>query len=179
VPSSKATNLRDGDWPREGAAIIHIRKATAADAEAMSEIVIASIRDLCAADHKNSPARIGSWTANKTPENFRHWIASGETLLFIAEHDGEPAAVGGLGLDGTIRLNYVAPAHRWQRVSRTLLAHMENVLRNAGIKVGRLRSSETAFAFYLSAGWVEDDQVILLAGQEGRAMRKSLRTSSD
>lgn len=154
--------------------MIHVREAISDDAEAMSEIVTASIRELCAADHKDNPLRIGSWTANKTPENFRQWIAAGKPLLFIAECNGEPAGVGGLSLDGTIRLNYVAPAHRWQGVSRALLAHMENVLRNAGITMGRLRSSETAFALYCSAGWVEDDRVTLPPDVEGRPMRKQL-----
>lgn len=155
--------------------MIRIRKATPDDAEAMSGIVVASIRELCAADHRGDPVRIGSWTANKTPQNFRRWIAEAETQFFVAERHGCAAGVGGVSLDATIRLNYVAPEHRYQGVSRALLDHMEEVLAAAGVAVARLRSSETALSMYRGAGWVEDDAVDLPEGLEGRPMRKRLR----
>jgi GNAT superfamily N-acetyltransferase len=154
--------------------MITIRRAIEADAETMSKIVIASIRDLCVADHKNDPALVASWTANKTPENFRSWIAAAETVFLIAEQDGEGAGVGGVSLDGTIRLLYVAPAQRARGISRALLAYMESLLRSAGLATGRLVSSETALRFYRSAGWVEDESLDETSGARGYPMLKEL-----
>jgi GNAT superfamily N-acetyltransferase len=154
--------------------MITIRRAIEADAETMSKIVIASVRDLCVADHKNDPALVASWTANKTPENFRSWVAAAETVFLMAERDGEAVGVGGVSLDGTIRLLYVAPARRAQGVSRALLVYMESLLRDAGLTTGRLVSSETALQCYLSAGWVDDECLDETSGAGGHPMLKEL-----
>ena len=48
-----------------------IRPAREADVPEMSRVLIASITELCAADHGNRADRLASWTANKTPEGVR------------------------------------------------------------------------------------------------------------
>ena len=56
--------------------MISVRLAVAADVPAMSRVMIASITELAVADHKNDPARIASWTANKTEAGIAKMLAS-------------------------------------------------------------------------------------------------------
>jgi GNAT superfamily N-acetyltransferase len=133
--------------------VIAVRRAEPADVEAMSAILTASITELCTRDHRNDPAAIAAWTANKTPAGVRAMLAAPGSAMFVAEHDGAPAAVGCVLGGNEIGLNYVHPAHRFQGVSRALLAAMEQFMREAGHTEGRLKSTETAHAFYRANGW--------------------------
>lgn len=152
-----------------------VREATRADVTAMSRVLTASIIELCAADHQRDLAIIAGWTRNKTPAEVEKFFDNPELTLYVAERAGEIAAVGCLGIDGTIRLNYVAPAHRFQGVSKALLAAMEEALRRRGIRAAHLHSTRTAHAFYLSAGWVDDGPLETAAGRvPGQPMRKAL-----
>ena len=54
--------------------MITVRDAEAADVDAMSEVLIRSITELCAPDHRNDPAAIAAWTANKTSEGVRRML---------------------------------------------------------------------------------------------------------
>lgn len=130
--------------------MILVRAATPDDAETMSAVLIASITELCAEDHRNDPTLIVQWTANKTPEAVRAMFGRSQAL-FVAECDGEIAAVG-LVAGREIALNYVSPAHRFAGVSKALLAAMEAAL---GPGEAALTSTRTARRFYRDAGWVE------------------------
>ena len=133
-----------------------VRAATLADADAMSRVLTASITQLCAADHHGDPVIIGAWTANKTLAGVRKFFDNPETTLVIAERLGEVAAVGSFDTAGTIRLNYVAPAHRFRGVSKALLGAMEAALRTRGTAIARLHATTTAHEFYRAAGWRDD-----------------------
>ena len=132
--------------------MITIRPATLDDVPQMSAVLIASITELCVADHKNNPEALASWLANKTPESVVQWFANPGGRLLVAERDGEIAAVGAYGTDRMIRLNYVSPRHRFAGVSRAMLGAIESAL---GPGEARLESSLTARQFYLDAGWQE------------------------
>lgn len=54
--------------------MITVRPAGPADATAMSAVLIASIRDLCTADHRNDPEILAGWLRNKTPEMVRKML---------------------------------------------------------------------------------------------------------
>lgn len=149
--------------------MILVRAATPDDAEAMSRVLIASITALCVADHGNDPDALASWLANKTPEGVRAWFDDGRNRLFVAEHGGEAAAVGGINAAREIILNYVAPAHRFVGVSKALLRAMEAAL---GPGEATLTSTRTARRFYRDAGWVEIS--IPTRDAESYSMRKRL-----
>jgi GNAT superfamily N-acetyltransferase len=136
--------------------VIAVRLAVEADIPAMSAVMTASVTELCAADHRNDPDNIARWNNNKTPEGVARMLANPEQCFFVAERDGEVAAVGAVSKAGMVTLNYVSPAHRFQGVSRALLAHMEQVLRDWGLVEAELVSTTTGRRFYLGAGWVED-----------------------
>jgi len=132
--------------------VIAVRRATEADVPAMSRVLTASIRELCAADHKDDPERVARWIANKTEAGVAKMLANPAQTLLVAEVDGVVAAVGAFG-GGEITLNYVDPAHRFAGVSRALLAAMETELRGGGLTAARLVSTGTAQRFYRRAGW--------------------------
>ena len=152
---------------------IIVRPARAEDVPAMSRVLTASITELCAADHENDPRRIGEWTANKTPEGVADMLARDGLYLFVAEQNGQVAAVGATTANGGIALNYVAPEARFKGLSKALLAAMEADLLSRGCSLGRLEATRTARAFYLSQGWLEDEQTASCSAP-CRAMHKRL-----
>jgi GNAT superfamily N-acetyltransferase len=135
--------------------VITIRAARPSDAPAMSAVLIASITELCAADHQNVAKVVAGWTANKTPEGVLAMMNNMRHQVFVAEVDGVIAAVGLITADGSIGLNYVSPLYRFKGVSRMLLDHMERALAHTGTEVASLVSTQTALLFYQEAGWVD------------------------
>jgi hypothetical protein len=151
--------------------VISIRPARLADVPAMSAVLIASITDLCAADHRNNPEALASWLANKTPEGVARWFDTPGSHLLVAERNGEIAAVGSYSDARMILLNYVSPRHRFAGVSRAMLTAMETAL---GAGEARLDSTQTALAFYRAAGWVESGPPEPYRFVAGQPMRKLL-----
>ena len=131
-----------------------IRDATAADAVAASEVLRASISELCAADHHNDPEIVRRWLANKTPENLATWIADPDASMLLAVEDELVLAVGAVRNDGEITLNYVSPAARFRGASSALLVALETRARERGNTHCKLLSTETAHRFYLNRGYV-------------------------
>ena len=134
-------------------------------------MLIASITELCIADHRGNPQALASWLANKSPEGVLRWFGNPANTLLVAERDGHLAAVGGYNADLVIILNYVSPRHRFAGVSRTLLHEME---RRLGPGEARLESSQTARRFYLNAGWQESGPPEPHQYVPGYPMRKML-----
>ena len=154
--------------------MITVRRAAEADIPAMSEVLTRSITELCVLDHGNDPAAIAAWTANKTPEGVRRILENPGVQLFVAEYDGAVAAVGCVQAGNEIGLNYVHPEHRFQGVSRALLAAMEQAMREAGFAEGRLNSTETAHAFYRANGWQDAGDIHAGRWVDARPMVKVL-----
>jgi hypothetical protein len=151
--------------------VILVRNARREDAPAMSAVLIASITQLCAADHRNDPVVLGQWLANKTPESVAAWFDSRDSTLVVAVHDGEIAAVGGFNTGREITLNYVAPTHRFMGVSTALLEALELGL---GMGEATLSSTETARRFYRKRGWEVVGDTAKHRGVDGHPMRKLL-----
>ena len=139
-----------------GAAMVAIRDATSEDAVAACHVLRESISRLCVADHRNDPAILNAWLANKTPEIVAAWATQkGNSLLLAVEGDAV-LAVGSVTDAGEITLNYVAPAARFRGVSRALLGALEARAIERGNKRCKLTSTETAHRFYQSAGYIDD-----------------------
>jgi GNAT superfamily N-acetyltransferase len=133
---------------------VSIRPATDADVDAMSAVMIASITELCAADHHDDPVRISHWTRNKSADGVRTMLANPDLSILVAEFDDAVVAVGGIAGD-VITLNYVAPAYRFRGISKILLERLEAELKARGHGTGRLMSSATARRFYIRMGWTD------------------------
>jgi len=139
-----------------GAAMVAIRDATPEDAIAACHVLKESISRLCIADHRNDPAILNAWLANKTPEMVAAWATQkGNSLLLAVEGDAI-LAVGSVTDAGEITLNYVAPVARFRGVSRALLSALEARAVERGNTWCTLTSTETAHRFYQSAGYVDD-----------------------
>lgn len=154
--------------------MITVRSARDADAAAMSAVMTASVTELCSADHHDDPANIALWVSNRTPDGVARMLARPGQHFFVAERNGEIAAVGAANTDAMVLFNYVSPAHRFCGVSRALMAHIEQKLRDAGHREARLVSTVTARRFYLEGGWVEDGPPQVEGFSTSYPMRKPL-----
>lgn len=135
---------------------MNIRDAVAEDTAAICTVLRRSITELCVADHKNDPAILARWLANKTPEIVATWIANPRASLLIAVDRDAVLGVGGVTDAGEITLNYVSPDARFRGVSRALLRALEARAAARGNQRCTLLSTEVARRFYLQAGYVED-----------------------
>lgn len=132
---------------------IRIRQATDADARDATRTLRRSIRALCVADHRNDPAEIDSWLANKTEMSWQAWVAREDAIVLVAERDQTLVGVGMATLGGEIVLNYVDPDARFCGVSKAILSGLENALRSHGARRCRVESTITARPFYESCGF--------------------------
>lgn len=135
------------------------RLARPEDAPAASEVICASIRHLCTADHQGDPDAIASWLSNKSPDGLAAMIDDPFATVWLAERERSIVAVGQTTRPGhaegagKITLNYVVPAARHTGASSALLSVMETSLAAEGITRAYLTSTETALKFYLAHGW--------------------------
>lgn len=101
----------------KGADNVTIRDAAPKDADAACHVLRESISRLCVADHRNDPAILNAWLANKKPEIVAAWARQpGNSLLLAVECD-TILGVGSVTDAGEITLNYVAPEARFRGVS--------------------------------------------------------------
>jgi ribosomal protein S18 acetylase RimI-like enzyme len=134
---------------------MEIRDAVSAEAAAVCAVLRRSISELCVADHGNDPAILARWLANKTPTIVAGWIDQPGSSLLVAVENGTILAVGAVTDQGEITLNYVSPGARFRGISRALLAALEARAMERGNQRCTLVSTDTAHAFYRSAGYVD------------------------
>jgi GNAT superfamily N-acetyltransferase len=155
--------------------MIEIRDALAQDAEAATETMRRSITELCLSDHKNDPALLSAWLANKTPEIFRGWLNNRDQSYLVAVEAGKVVCVGAVTNAGHITLNYVSPDARFRGVSRAMVAALEQRAAERGNDECTLASTATALRFYKSCGYIEAGAAGRHFGtQSGVPMRKTL-----
>jgi acetyltransferase (GNAT) family protein len=104
---------------------MEIRDAVPADAAAACEVIRRSITELCVADHRNEPAILERWLANKTPGIVASWITQPGSSMLVAVESGVILAVGSVTDQGEITLNYVSPDIRFRGLSRAMLRALE------------------------------------------------------
>jgi GNAT superfamily N-acetyltransferase len=132
-----------------------IREARTEDAVEACHVVRRSITELCLADHQDDPAILEKWLANKTPANVRSWIARPDAHMFVATNGKAIVGVAAVTTSGEVTLNYVSPDARFRGVSKALLKRLEAKATELGNERCVLTSTDTARAFYLSAGYEE------------------------
>lgn len=133
--------------------MIAIRKAVPDDAGEICMVLRRSITELCAADHRDDPALLEPWLANKTPDNVRSWIGNTHQRLLVAVRAGRIAGAAAASETGEIILNYVSPDARFGGASRALVTALEDWLREKGHATVSLNSTQTAHRFYLALGY--------------------------
>ena len=153
---------------------MEVRTAIPKDAEFICSVLRRSIIELCTADHKNDPAILDRWLANKTPENVLRWIADpGNTLLVAAEGENVLAA-GCVKASGEIVLNYVSPDAQFRGISKAMLRSLEQASKAHGQLVSSLDSTLTALRFYTDAGYARNGATVEKHGLAAYPMIKPL-----
>jgi GNAT superfamily N-acetyltransferase len=108
---------------------------------------------LCEPDHRNDPATLDRWLANKTPESFVTWISNPDNFCAIEAFDGIVRGVGLLHRSGELRLFYVAPGHERRGIGRTIHDALISQARVWGLTRLHLESTSVARRFYESLGY--------------------------
>jgi GNAT superfamily N-acetyltransferase len=128
---------------------IMIRPATAADAAAISRVVIRTLRESNARDY--APEVIDRLAATFTPQCFVAIIMSRPVYVALAHG----AIVGTAYLDGAApRAVFVDPDHQGQGIGAGLMAIIETLARMTGVTILYVQSSVTAEGFYKKLGYV-------------------------
>jgi GNAT superfamily N-acetyltransferase len=151
---------------------MRIRDAAPGDAEQACAVMRRSIIELCVADHADDPAILDRWLANKKPEITRGWIESPTGSMLLAVEGDSVLAVGGVTDAGEITLNYVSPDARFRGVSKALLRALEARAIERGCSRCTLLSTQTAYRFYLAAGYADDGPPVNKVGSPGQPMAK-------
>ena len=127
-------------------------------------VVRRSIVELCEEDHHGEADALDAWLANKTVANFEAWLRSLHTVALVADDPSDGLlGVALLSLDGTLTLLYVAPSARFQGVSTTLLAAVEDAARHKGLAAVTVKTTATARRFYLRRGYAPAEDGICLS----------------
>ncbi len=134
---------------------MRIRPAEPDDAAAACQVLRRSITELCQADHRDDPAILDRWLANKTPAIVATWITNPNNAMLLAVDGTDILAVGAVTCSGEIILNYVSPDARFRGVSRGLMAALEAQARQWGNSRCSLLSTQTARRFYQASGYVQ------------------------
>lgn len=128
-----------------------VRPAVDADVEALCEVNVRSIREICAPDYP--PERVESWAGHKTPESFRRWLADPKLRLYAGELEGRIAGVALLDVNGWVFLLYVVPEALGAGLGKAMLRHLEAEARGLGLGKLALKSTITAREFYERQGY--------------------------
>jgi GNAT superfamily N-acetyltransferase len=155
--------------------VLLLRPATVFDVFEISEVLVASIGQLCQSDHGNEPKHLSHWCANMAPGDIRDWIAAGQ-IPTVAVAQGRIVALGLATQLGEIAHLYVAPWAKSHGVGRVLLSRLEAQLVALGHGEGHLVSTKTAHGFYLAQGWKSAGEGLSPHfGLWGHVMRKVLQ----
>ena len=134
-----------------------VRRATLDDADAICDVHIRSIRELCAKDY--TPQQIDSWTRYKSPENYRRGMSERGEVLFVAEIAGKIVGFSSLEKD-EITSVYIAPEGVGKGAGRALVEAAQSHARDQGVATIRLRSTITSIGFYLHMGYTRDQDTV-------------------
>lgn len=151
-----------------------LRPATVFDVFEASEVLLASITQLCQLDHRDDSHLLAQWCANKTPEDIRGWILAGEGPT-LAVSQGKVLGVGLATAQAKISLLYAAPWGQGCGVGRALLQHLEAGLVTQGHTEAHLTATQSGLDFYLSQGWQRSGAATNCFGLPGQPMRKRLQ----
>ena len=142
---------------------IEIRPATPADADAVSRVVVRSLRQT---DGKDYPPRvIEAVAARYTAQRVRELMASRRVLVAVKAG----ILVGTASLDGDrVQSVYVSPEQQRSGVGASLMAAIEGLARTEGIDALSVASSTTAEGFYRKLGFSH-------LGHEGHGEERLIR----
>jgi N-acetylglutamate synthase-like GNAT family acetyltransferase len=146
--------------------VVSVREAIPDDAAEAARVMRRSIRELCAADHRNEESALADWLENKTTANVRQWIESSANDSVVVEREGRIIGFGVIGDTGEILLLYIDPSAAGSGAGSVLLDALEEHARRRGLRSVWLESTVTAKGWYQRRGFEPRSSMI---GREGRA----------
>lgn len=152
---------------------IVIRPADPADAEAISNMILAALRRTNAQDY---PQRVIDGLAHSYSAP-RVAVMIRQREMFVADEGG--LIVGTIGYAvGCVRSLFVAPNYQGQGIGRELIAAVEQLARQGNIQSLTVAASLTAMAFYRRCGFVAL-RPVSPSGIDMMLMHKALAGSPD
>jgi GNAT superfamily N-acetyltransferase len=127
-----------------------IRNATNADAAIISRVIIGTLRKSNAQDY--SSEIIDQVEYSFSPQTILHLLT--QRQVFVATVDNRVVATASLDRD-TVRSVFVDPSYQGIGIGRLLMASIESLAVNGGVKLLRVPSSITAEGFYSSLGFTK------------------------
>jgi putative acetyltransferase len=130
-----------------------VRPMQAGEARRFLEIHHESVRGLAVNDYP--PAVIDAWASPITDERLQRFLQNrdGEIRL-IAERDGEAVGIGAIVVaNSELRACYVLPSAARYGVGTAIVAEIERLAREHGLRELHLESSLTAESFYAALGY--------------------------
>jgi GNAT superfamily N-acetyltransferase len=150
-----------------------LRVARPEDAEVACAVLRRSITECCPADHRNDPAILSAWLANKTPETVRSWFCSSAHGI-VAERGTQVVGVAMLNGSSMVTLNYLIPEARFLGMGKAMLEALEaEAVRRGGTELS-LYSTATAHEFYARNGYRDTGRTSSMFGLSSREMSKTL-----
>jgi len=132
-----------------------IRPAREADAEAISRVIVQTLRLSNAADYP--PQVIERVAANFDAAGVRGLLESRQ--VFVALDDERVVATASLA-DDVVRSVFVLPEMQGRGVGKALMRYIEGVARAAGVQLLRVPASLTAVPFYAALGYTVIREVV-------------------
>ncbi len=124
------------------------------DAKALSELTLASIKEVGAKSY--SPEQVDAWSSRHPgPERFAERAAGGAMILVAVAGDDLPVAYSLLEPDGHLDMLYCHPGHTRRGLADELLAAAEQQARALGVERLYSEASELARPAFERAGYVE------------------------
>jgi putative acetyltransferase len=129
--------------------LLHIRRAEAADEQALAHIRRSAILTLAIPAMPAQQAE--QWAAGAPADRIARAIREHDLWVAVEE-----SAIGWVEVDQDhIAGLYVAPSCSGRGVGSALLAHAESAIRSSGYTTVRLGASQNALAFYLRRGYLQ------------------------
>ena len=127
-----------------------LRRATHADAAAISQVIIAALRESNAHDY---PAEVIAMVEQSFSAGaVEHLLA--RRKVYVATEAGQ--VVGTASLDGdVVRSVFIAPPYQGRGVGRQLMAAIHGAALGAGLGALKVPSSITAEGFYAALGYAK------------------------
>ena len=155
-----------------------IQTATTDQAEAICNVLIRSISELCVLDHRCSTEILNQWLTNKTTEVCVRWINDPSAALLVAIDQSNVVGAGMIDRKGYIHLCYVAPEAVGNGYGKALVSAMEQLAIDWGVGRVILESTKTALPFYTSLGYRNTGTTQVFDSMESYHMAKMLVTES-